>query len=1427
VPEARHDIAPRPLPPALGGGRYRPSRFLGEGGRKRVYLARDEKLARDVALAVIKIDGLDETGLARVRREAQAMARLGDHPNIVTVHDFGEEDTEAGRQPFIVSQYMGGGDLEARLAAAPDGRFDIPQAVRIAADVCRALEYAHSNGLMHRDIKPGNVWFTPDGAVKLGDFGLAVALEGPRVTVEGMMVGTVAYMAPEQALGGPPDARSDIYSLGCVLYEMLTGRPPFPGDDALGVISQHMNTPAVALSWHNPQVPSALEALVMSMLEKDPQRRPSGAAEVTSALAGIELGPQVAAAGAESRTPGGQTAPIYRRTFIGREAELERLRAAFDLVVGGAGDLIMVVGEPGIGKTSICEQLSTYVVLKGGRTLVGHCYEEGSLSLPYLPFVEALRSYVLDREPEALSRELGQSAPEVARIVSEIRDRIDVETLPLLDPAEERYRLLQAVSSFLRNASRAQPLMVVLEDLHDADRGTLDMLTYLARNLGGTRVLILGTYRDVEVDRMHPLSGALSELRRGGQFERILLRGLTTGEVQRMLAAIAGHEVQWGLAEAVHRQTEGNPLFVQEVTRYLAEEGLVRRQGTRWQSTTENLALSIPEGLRDVIGKRLSRLSADCNRLLQIASVSGREFALETLRTVASVAEDELLEGLEEAVRIGVLEERTRGSEVRYRFAHAFFRQSLYEELIAPRRIRMHQQVAQALEKHYQRRLDEHAAELAEHFSYSSDAADLAKAVRYSEMAAARASEVYAHSEAAAHLQKAIDIQEVLDPTDTARRCDLLLDKAEPQRLGGDIDGARSAVLEAAHIARSGDDRARLVAAAAVATRQMGIIGLPDPEMEEFFKEALPYADIENDPLGVRILARVAFMQANQAQLESAVELADRAWTAANRLGDPTALGFAALARLTTAVQPWQIQDRRALADTFEAAATADGDPELRAVACAVQLGLALFTGDITEAERQRVHMAEMVERYKLTLDRRTILAIQSELARIAGDMEEAEQQSREATEAQSEINWSILTGPNALSLGPQMALFAERGILEEIAEGERAFLETMVDWRYAPARAVRFYVLAGDKEKCREAYDRLLEGGGQGLSNDNQPGFLVACAAEGCVFLEDTQTAPVIYEILLPYSGYNLTLRARTPGFFGPADRYLGMLASLIGRWEDAESHFIDATAFCERMPSPSYLAQTRYDYAQMFLRRAAEGDRHRALDLLSTAGEAAQRMGMVRLAGLALEAKALAQGISRGDVFTSIDAVLESVEEERPELGIESGGSITVMFTDIESSTQINHRLGDLDWMKVLRTHNRIVRDQANQNGGHEVKGSGDGFMIVFADTIGALKAAIGIQQAIASHDWSGATGETIRVRIGLHTGDAVREGGDFFGRDVNMAARIAGQAQGGETVISAAVKALADRNGGFSFGEPRRAALKGLPGEHDIWPLNSGPS
>jgi predicted ATPase len=286
----------------------------------------------------------------------------------------------------------------------------------------------------------------------------------------------------------------------------------------------------------------------------------------------------------------------------------------------------------------------------------------------------------------------------------------------------------------------------VVEDLHWADRGTLDLLAHLARNLEASRLLVVGTYRDVEVDRTHPLAATLAELRRTSSFQRFALRGLTPGEDHRMYEAVRGQEVPRAQAEVVYRRTEGNPLFVQEVLRYLVEEGIVYREGGRYQVRDASQAPEsvMPEGLRDVVSRRLSRLSEHANRALSVASVIGQEFRLDVLERVAGLPEDELYAGLEEATDRAILEQVNAPVALSFHFLHAFFRQTLYEEVFAPSRIRLHQQIGRALEDVYTGRLEQHAAELADHFSKSTEAADLTKAVQYGELAAQQAMGVFA-----------------------------------------------------------------------------------------------------------------------------------------------------------------------------------------------------------------------------------------------------------------------------------------------------------------------------------------------------------------------------------------------------------------------------------------------------------------------------------------------------------------------------------------------------------------------------------------------------------------------------------------------------------------------------------------------------------
>ncbi|MCZ6866767.1 MAG: protein kinase, partial [Chloroflexi bacterium] len=710
------------------------------------------------------IEGLEALGIqpqaqgseaerSRITREAQAMGRLGSHPHIVTVHDLGEHEG----QPFMVTEFMAGGDVEGLIEQTQDHRLPVQQAINIAKETCRGLEFAHTRGIVHRDLKPSNIWLTADGITKIGDFGLAVAIDRSRLTTEGMMIGTVSYMPPEQAMGGEVTPRADLYSLGAMLYEMVTGRPPFLGDDSVAIIGQHINTPPVAPMWHNSACPRPLESLILRLLAKDPSERPQSASDVLAALDGLDLTPNPAVASSEEAEP---LDSLAGGVFVGRQREMGELKSALEDALSGRGRLVTLVGEPGIGKTRTAQELATYAGLRSAQVLWGRCYEEQGMP-PYWPWVQAIRSYVREREPDQLRSEMGAGAADIAEVVSDVKERLpDLSPPPQLDsPEQARFRLFDSITAFLKSASLKQPLVLVLDDLHWADQPSLLLLQFVARELGNSRLLLLGTYRDVELSRQHPLAETLGELTRERLFQRVLLRGLSRQDVGRFIEVAAGVDPPPGLTEAVHTQTEGNPLFVTEVVRLLVQEGELTAEGT---GDRDSWTVRIPEGVREVIGRRLNRLSQRCNETLTIASVIGREFGLRQLvPLVEDMSEDRLLEVLEEALGARVIEELPQAIG-RYQFTHALIQETLTEELTLTRRVRLHARIAESLEALYGDSADAHAAELAHHFAEAEAVLGTDKLVRYSFLAGERALASFAYEEALEHFQKGIDAKGVL-----------------------------------------------------------------------------------------------------------------------------------------------------------------------------------------------------------------------------------------------------------------------------------------------------------------------------------------------------------------------------------------------------------------------------------------------------------------------------------------------------------------------------------------------------------------------------------------------------------------------------------------------------------------------------------------
>ena len=735
-------------PTSFANGRYQVKQLLGEGGKKKVYLAQDTLLDREVAFALIKTEGLDEAGRSRIQREAQAMGRLGSHQHIVTVFDLGQEQD----QPYMVTELMGGGDVEGLVEKATDHRLPLEQAINIAKETCHGLEFAHSRGIVHRDLKPGNVWLTGDGIAKIGDFGLAVALDRSRLTTEGMMVGTVSYMPPEQAMGGEVTPQSDLYSLGAMLYEMVTGRPPFLGDDAVAIIGQHINTPPVSPTWHNGQCPRPLEALIMRLLAKNSSERPESATDVLSALDAIDLATSVeqpAAADGEAHSLDSLAGGV----FVGRQREMGEMKACLEDALSGRGRLVTLVGEPGIGKTRTALELATYAGLRQAQVLWGRCYE-GEGAPPYWPWVQAIRSYVRDVDPEQLRSDMGAGAADIGQVVSDVRDRLPgLEAPPQLEPEQARFRLFDSITAFLKSAGRRQPLVLVLDDLHWADHPSLLLLEFVARELSNARLLIIGTYRDVELSRQHPLSRSLGELTRERLFQRVLLRGLDQDDVGRFIELASGITPPTGMVEAVYRQTEGNPLFVTEVVRLLVQEGELTQERA---SQRDSWSVRIPEGVREVIGRRLDRLSERCNETLTIASVVGREFTLEQLTPlIEDISADRMLEVLDEALSARVIEELPQ-SVGRYQFTHALIQETLAGELSTTRKVRLHAHIAEALELLYGADAEARAAELAHHFAEAQTVLGIEKLVHYSLPAGERALSGFAFEEALAHFERGL-----------------------------------------------------------------------------------------------------------------------------------------------------------------------------------------------------------------------------------------------------------------------------------------------------------------------------------------------------------------------------------------------------------------------------------------------------------------------------------------------------------------------------------------------------------------------------------------------------------------------------------------------------------------------------------------------
>jgi class 3 adenylate cyclase/tetratricopeptide (TPR) repeat protein len=581
---------------------------------------------------------------------------------------------------------------------------------------------------------------------------------------------------------------------------------------------------------------------------------------------------------------------LVRGRLVGRATEASLLREHWAQAEQARGRLILLSGEPGVGKTRLAQGLLDDAQRSGATILRGGCYEFEATT-PYLPFIEAFRQWVHRTGVEALRTALGTSASEIAKLAPEIEAKLGALTAnPPLSPNEERLRLFDNVTRFMQSLAGRQGLLVFLDDLHWADQGTLSLLHYLVRNLRGERVLILGAYRELELDRVHPLARALVDWNRERLATRIALTRLSHEATGALLATLFGQEaVSKEFAAAIYRETEGNPFFVEEVVKSLIEQGAIYRENGEWNRRDPG-ELALPQSVKEAIGYRLDRLSESAADALRTAAVLGKVFSFRELAAVSAANEDDLLDALDEANGAQLIrpdERRTAASGDSFAFTHDKIREVLYEEINPIRRKRLHQRIGETLEGLYDNatgraRGDGHSQDLAHHFM---QAGDLVRSLTHLQRAAAAAETVFAHDEALAYLEQARESAEALQRDDDIARID--------ERMG-DIHVARGSVLPAIECYERALQAASSARARAALKLKVGNAFVPigDPRGLVRLEEALAELDPLTQPAEVAFAtALIGRYHHYGARHGKAIEFLERARDLAEPLADPTTIG--------------------------------------------------------------------------------------------------------------------------------------------------------------------------------------------------------------------------------------------------------------------------------------------------------------------------------------------------------------------------------------------------------------------------------------------------------------------------------------------------------------------------------------------------------
>ena len=906
------------------------------------------------------------------------------------------------------------------------------------------------------------------------------------------------------------------------------------------------------------------------------------------------------------------------RIFVGRDGELDRLGQLWKETSAGQLRVALLAGEPGVGKTRLAAELARRVHEEGATVLAGRCDED--LGVPYQPFVEALRHFA--DHASSLADRLGRYGGELARLVPELSDRAPSLAAPIRsDPETERYRLFDAVAAWLAAASADEPLLLVLDDLQWAAKPTLLLLRHVVR-AGAGRVLVLGTYRDTELTHDHPLVELVADLRRQGVVERLALTGLDDVGVRTIVEQASGQtldKVGLALARAVYEETEGNPFFVREVLRHLVETGAFERTEGGWTTRLTVDELGIPEGVRDVVGRRLARLSEDTNHALRIAAVVGPEFEFAVVQAAGDLAEETLLAAVEESVGARVVIEV---SATRFRFAHALVRATLYESLTASRQVTLHRRTAEAIETVHASALDDYLPALAHHWAKASaPVADPTRAVDYARQAGDRALAQLAHDEAANYYASALDLLDAggADPTDP-RRPELLIGRGEAQRRAGD-PGYRQTLLDAARLAARLGDAPTLVRAALANTMGniwTGILVI-DTDRVEMLEAAIAAVGEDDLLRRARLLATLGLELSWEDDHRRRIAFSEEALRIARSLDDPETLAHVLLARDYTITAPENLTERFMATSELLAIAERLGDPVIASRALGLRFKAAMELADVAEAERCLARnqalvadLGQPILSWATVHHHATLRVLHSEV-----DAEEAILAAYDVgvSAGRPEIH--------LLAMAQRLPMYLEQGRLGEMEEAFRQAIERLrqadPDRAAYPLVKARYaFLLAetGQMEEAARLFDDLAATGfAHPTNNVGWLLFEVHCAWL-CARLHQEECVPALRSRLEPYAD-QLVVASFAGEVSGSVALYLGLLATTVADWQRADAYFTAAAATHERIRAPAWLGRTRLEWARMLLARGEPEDGERAHDLLRQALSTARERGLSKLEG------------------------------------------------------------------------------------------------------------------------------------------------------------------------------------------------------------------